>query len=83
MSRVDELTNFNRVNPGIHTDNQTYVNATLWKDVTYGVYDMRLGVNYYLGKGRLKIIESTIEKIAPFKIDVVKDRLVIIKLNQL
>ena len=42
----DELTNFNK---NIQTDNLTYVNATLWKDIEYGGYDLRLGVNYYLG----------------------------------
>jgi len=43
---ADELSNFNR---SIITDNETYVNATLWKDFTYGGYDMRLGVRYHLG----------------------------------
>ena len=43
---ADELINFNK---NIHTDNSTYVNATLWKDIAYGNYDLRLGVNYYLG----------------------------------
>jgi hypothetical protein len=43
---ADELENFNRT---ISTDNSTYVNATLWKDVSYGSYDLRLGVQYYLG----------------------------------
>ena len=43
---ADELNNFNK---NIQTDNETYVNATLWKDITYSGYDMRLGVNYYLG----------------------------------
>jgi len=43
---ADELENFNK---DIQTDNQTYVNATLWKDFVYGTYNFRLGVNYYLG----------------------------------
>ena len=43
---ADELENFNRE---IQTDNLTYVNATLWKDISYGSYDLRLGINYYLG----------------------------------
>jgi len=40
------LSNFNR---SIQTDNETYVNATLWKDINYEGYDFRLAVNYYLG----------------------------------
>ncbi len=43
---ADELNNFNR---NIETDNLTYVNATLWKDISYGKYDLRLGVKYHLG----------------------------------
>lgn len=43
---VDELEGFNR---NIHTDNETYVNATLWNDIEYGNYNMRLAINYYLG----------------------------------
>ena len=43
---ADELTNFNR---NIDSDNETYVNATLWKDINYGGYDFRLGVQYHLG----------------------------------
>ena len=43
---ADELEGFNR---NIETDNQTYVNATLWKDISYGNYDLRLGVKYHLG----------------------------------
>lgn len=43
---ADDLTNFNK---DIHSDNLTYVNATLWKDVTYGSYDLRLGIRYHLG----------------------------------
>ncbi len=43
---ADELDNFQK---SIETDNSTYVNATLWKDISYGSYDLRLGINYYLG----------------------------------
>ncbi len=47
---ADELTNFQK---SIETDDETYVNATLWKDISYTpneiTYNMRLGVNYYLG----------------------------------
>jgi hypothetical protein len=42
---VDELDNFNR---NITTDNLTYVNATLWKDISYGSYDLRMGILYHL-----------------------------------
>ncbi|GAG53979.1 unnamed protein product, partial [marine sediment metagenome] len=43
---ADELEGFNRE---IHTDNSTYVNATLWKNINYGSYDLRFGVQYYFG----------------------------------
>lgn len=43
---ADELNNFNK---DIQTDNLTYVNATLWKDISYGSYDIRFGVGYHLG----------------------------------
>ena len=43
---VDELEEFNRE---IETDNETYVNATLWKDINYNGYDLRLGLQYHLG----------------------------------
>ena len=43
---ADELSNFNK---NIITDNETFVNATLWKDIEYGIYNMRLGVQYHLG----------------------------------
>ncbi len=42
----DELTNFQK---NIESDDLTYVNATLWKDISYNQYDLRLGINYYLG----------------------------------
>ncbi|EMR75540.1 F5/8 type C domain-containing protein [Thermoplasmatales archaeon SCGC AB-540-F20] len=44
--RTDELSGFNK---NISTDNETFVNATLWKDLTYGGYDFRLAVRYHLG----------------------------------
>ncbi len=44
--RTDELSGFNK---NIETDNETFVNATLWKDLTYGGYDFRLAIRYYLG----------------------------------
>ncbi len=43
---ADELANFQK---NIETDNLTYVNATLWKDINYGAYDLRIGVQYHLG----------------------------------
>ena len=43
---VDDLSSFQR---NIETDNFTYVQATLWKDIEYGVYDLRIGVGYDLG----------------------------------
>jgi hypothetical protein len=43
---ADELTGFQK---SIETDNETYVNATLWKDISYGAYDLRFGVQYHLG----------------------------------
>ncbi len=46
ISCSDELNDFNK---SIESDNLTYVNATLWKDISYGSYDLRLGVQYYLG----------------------------------
>jgi hypothetical protein len=44
--RTDGLSGFNK---DIDTDNETYVNATLWKELTYGGYDFRLAVRYHLG----------------------------------
>ncbi len=43
---ADELTNFEK---SIETDGGTYVSAVLWKDFSYNDYNMRLGVQYYLG----------------------------------
>jgi PKD repeat protein len=44
--RTDELTGFTKQ---IETDNQTYVNATLWKDLSYNGYEFRLAIRYHLG----------------------------------
>ncbi len=44
--RTDELSGFNK---NIASDDETFVNATLWKDLTYGGYDFRLAIRYYLG----------------------------------
>jgi len=44
--RTDELSGFNRV---VDSDNETVVNATLWKDLSYGGYDFRLAIRYCLG----------------------------------
>jgi len=44
--RVDELSGFNK---NIVSDNETFVNVTLWKDLSYGGYDFRLAIRYFLG----------------------------------
>ena len=44
--RSDNLSGFSK---NIKSDNETYVNITLWKDLTYQGYDFRLAVRYYLG----------------------------------
>jgi hypothetical protein len=44
--RTDELSGFNK---NIDTDNETYVNAILWKNLTYQGYDFRLAIRYHLG----------------------------------
>jgi hypothetical protein len=44
--RADELSGFNK---NIESDNETFVNATLWKDLSYGGYDFRLAIRYVLG----------------------------------
>jgi PKD repeat protein len=44
--RTDELSGFNK---DIDTDNETFVNATLWKALTYKGYDFRLAIRYNLG----------------------------------
>jgi hypothetical protein len=53
--RTDELSGFNK---DIETDNETYVNVTLWKDLTYQGYDFRLAIRYHLGvnDGELTVI---------------------------
>lgn len=43
--RVDELSGFQRT---IETDNISYVNATLWKDLSYAGYNFRLALRYHL-----------------------------------
>ena len=44
--RVDELSGFNK---NIVSDNETFVNVTLWKDLSYSGYDFRLAIRYFLG----------------------------------
>jgi hypothetical protein len=44
--RTDNLSGFNK---DIDSDDETYVNATLWKDLSYEGYDFRLAVRYHLG----------------------------------
>lgn len=44
--RTDNLGGFNK---NITSDDETFVNATLWKVLTYGGYDFRLAIRYYLG----------------------------------
>jgi hypothetical protein len=44
--RSDDLSGFNR---DIDSDNETFVNATLWKDLTYKGYNFRLAIRYHLG----------------------------------
>ncbi len=44
--RTDELCGFNKE---IETDNESYVNATLWKNLNYVGYDFRLAIRYHLG----------------------------------
>ena len=44
--RTDELSGFTK---NVTSDNETYVNATLWKNLSYGGYDFRLAIRYYLG----------------------------------
>ena len=48
---ADELSGFEK---SIESDDETYVNATLWKDISYTApnevtYDLRVGVQYHLG----------------------------------
>jgi len=44
--RTDELSGFNK---DIESDNETFVNVTLWKNLNYAGYDFRLAIRYYLG----------------------------------
>ena len=44
--RTDELSGFTK---NVTSDNNTYVNATLWKDLNYQGYDFRLAIRYHLG----------------------------------
>jgi len=44
--RTDELSGFNKI---IESDNETYVNVTLWKNLNYAGYDFRLAIRYHLG----------------------------------
>ena len=44
--RSDELSGFNK---NISTDDETFVNATLWKDLTHQGYNFRLAIRYHLG----------------------------------
>ncbi len=44
--RTDELSGFQKT---VDTDNQTFVNVTLWKDLTYQGYEFRLAIRYHLG----------------------------------
>jgi hypothetical protein len=43
--RTDQLTNFTQE---IETDNQTYIDATWWKDLSYSGYPFRLAIRYHL-----------------------------------
>jgi hypothetical protein len=43
--RTDELSGFNKD----ITSDETYVNVTLWKDLSYNGYDFRLAIRYHLG----------------------------------
>ncbi len=44
--RTDELSGFSK---NILSDNESFVNVTLWKDLSYSGYDFRLAIRYYLG----------------------------------
>ncbi|PNX47480.1 MAG: hypothetical protein BV459_04355, partial [Thermoplasmata archaeon M11B2D] len=46
LYRTDELTGFNR---DIEIDENSYVNVTLWKDLSYAGYPFRLAIRYHLG----------------------------------
>jgi PKD repeat protein len=44
--RTDELSGFNK---DIESDDESFVNATIWKNLSYGGYDFRLAIRYHLG----------------------------------
>jgi hypothetical protein len=44
--RVDELSGFNK---DIEFDGKSFVNVTLWKNLSYSGYDFRLAIRYHLG----------------------------------
>lgn len=44
--RTDELSGFNK---NITGETDDYINATIWKDMSYGSYDFRLAIRYNLG----------------------------------
>jgi hypothetical protein len=44
--RSDNLSGFNKE---IVSDNETFVNVTLWRNLNYGGYDFRLAIRYFLG----------------------------------
>ena len=46
LYRTDELSGFNK---NITGETNDYINATLWKDLSYGSYDFRLAIRYHLG----------------------------------
>jgi len=43
---ADELTNFEK---NVESDDETFVRATLYKNISYGEYDIKFGVEYDLG----------------------------------
>jgi len=52
LYRTDELTGFNK---DIDTDNNTYINITIWKDLSYSSYDFRFAIRYHLGVDDLNL----------------------------
>ncbi|PNX48078.1 MAG: hypothetical protein BV459_03110, partial [Thermoplasmata archaeon M11B2D] len=48
LYRTDELTGFTQE---IDTDDISFVNVTLWKDLTHAGYSFRLAIRYHLGAG--------------------------------
>ena len=45
LYRTDKLSGFNEV---LNCVTEDYINATLWKDLSYGAYDFRLALRYHL-----------------------------------